>query len=86
MQMVVNADIDNGLAMCKYSLNHYWKFKYAYLAFVTCIMQIISGVFVAFVNYAVILQSKSVLDLAKDFAALSIIANFDNIFANESQT
>ena len=41
--------------------------------------------FVAFVNYAVILQSKSVLDLAKDFAALMIIADFDNIFAKSSK-
>ena len=39
----------------------------------------------ALVNYAVILQSKEVLDLAKDFAALMIIADFDNIFAKSSK-
>ena len=57
MQMTVNSEIENGMAMIKYSLNHYWKFKYGYLAFLAGWMQVFSGVFVAFVNYAVILQS-----------------------------
>ena len=55
--MTVNSEIENGMAMIKYSLNHYWKFKYGYLAFLAGWMQVFSGVFVAFVNYAVILQS-----------------------------
>lgn len=37
------------------------------------------------INYAVILQSRNVLDLAKDFVALMIIAEFDNMFAKYSE-
>jgi len=37
------------------------------------------------INYAVILQSRTVLDLAKDFVALMIISEFDNMFAKYSE-
>lgn len=37
------------------------------------------------INYAVILQSRNVLELAKDFVALMIIAEFDNMFAKYSE-
>lgn len=33
MQQVVNREIQNGMDIIKYSLNHYWKFKFRYLAF-----------------------------------------------------
>jgi hypothetical protein len=32
MQMNLNASIESGMKMMKYSLNHYWKFKYPELA------------------------------------------------------
>lgn len=32
MQMNLNASIDSGMKMMKYSLNHYWKFKHFELA------------------------------------------------------
>ena len=32
MQMNLNASIDGGMKMMKYSVNHYWKFKFFTLA------------------------------------------------------
>jgi len=84
MQMQLNGPIENGMLMMKYSLNHYWKFRYVSLAFSAGFLQVTSCLFIAFINYAVILQSNSVQDLAKDFVALMIIAQFDDMFANYS--
>ena len=67
--------------MMKYALNHSWKFKYPSIAFLTGFLQIVSHVFTGSICYVVIIQSESVLDLAKDFTALIIIAEFDNQFA-----
>ena len=38
-------------------------------------------VLISLINYSVIAASESVLDVAKDFTALMIIAEFDDIFA-----
>jgi hypothetical protein len=84
MQMQLNGPIENGMIMMKYALNHYWKFKYVTLAFTAGFLQVTSCLFIAFINYAVILQSNSIQDLAKDFVALMIIAQFDDMFANYS--
>ena len=37
-------------------------------------------VLISLINYAVIATSETVLDVAKDFTALIIIAEFDDIF------
>ena len=37
--------------------------------------------FITLVNYAVVVKSSDVLELAKDYTALLVIANFDNLFA-----
>ena len=71
--------------MMKYSVNHFWKFKYVELAFLSGFLQVIACFFIGLVNYAVILQSDDVKDLAKDFVALMIIAEFDNMFATYSE-
>ena len=33
MQMIINQEVKNGLQKMKYSVNHYWKFKYEGLAY-----------------------------------------------------
>jgi len=73
------------MKMMKYSVNHYWKFKYFHLAFAAGFFQVVSCFFIGLINYSVILQSRDVKDLAKDFVALMIIADFDNMFAKYSE-
>ena len=72
----------NGLKIVKYALNHYWKFKGPKSAIAAGLMQFAATLFTSFVNYAVIVQSGTVMDLAKDFTALLVISQFDNWFAD----
>ena len=85
MQMSVNLDMQNGLTMVKYALNHYWKFKGPKSAVAAGLMQFAASLFTSLVNYAVIVQSGTVMDLAKDFTALLVISQFDNWFASSSR-
>ena len=74
MQMQINSEIYNGMEMMKYSLNHFWKFRRPKTAFMAGLLQVTVSIFITLINYFVILQSENVLDLAKDFTALMIIA------------
>ena len=74
----------NGVNMMKYSLNHFWKFKSPMEAYMSGLLQVSVAALITLINYFVILQSEHVLDLAKDFIALMIIADFDNAFAQAS--
>ena len=51
------------------------------MAFATGFLQVSAIVGISIINYSVIANSNSVLDIAKDFTALMIIAEFDDIFA-----
>merc|ERR1712151_100617 len=75
-----NNQVENGMSMMKYAVNHHWKFEYTFLAFGAGLLQVISCIFIAMVNYAVIIQSQDINDLSKDFTALMVIAYFDDIF------
>jgi len=70
----------------KYSLNHYWKFKNLSLAFLAGWLQVSSCFVIAIVNYVVILESYDILELAKDFVALIVIAQIDDMFAQNLAT
>ena len=64
----------------KYSVNHSWKFDNYKLAFLPGFLQIIAMITITLINFLVIMISGEILDIAKDFTALMIIADFDNIF------
>ena len=85
LQMIINSEVENGLKIMKYQVNHYWKFKNGGLAYSAGLLQVFSAVLIAIINYAVITVSDNVLDLAKDFTALIIIAEIDNQFAEQSK-
>ena len=84
MQMTINYEAAHGLRLMKYTLNHEWKFKYPYTAFMSGFLQVASTVITATVCYFVIIASPDILELAKDFTALMIIIEFDNYFAMTS--
>ena len=64
----------------KYSVNHYWKFDNYKLAFLPGYLQVVAMMTITLINFFVIMISPNILDIAKDFTALMIIADFDNIF------
>ena len=74
MQMDLNGEMYNGMAIMKYATNHSWKFRNYKSAFVAGFLQASSAMIITLVNYAVILQSDNALDLAKDYTALMVIA------------
>ena len=86
MHVVVSSEIQNGLKMMKYSSNHWWKFQNPRLAWLSGFLQVTAMIFVAIINYIVITISYNVLDVAKDFTALLIIAEFDDQLATLTDT
>ena len=85
MHVTINGEILNGLRMMKYAINHPWKFKYHRTAVITGFLQFTAMFLIAMANYMVITISEAVIDIAKDFTALLIIADFDDIFSTASQ-
>ena len=61
----------------KYVTNHHWKFNGKTAAFLSGFMQVTAMVCIALVNYAVITIAPTMMDLAKDFTALTVISMFD---------
>ena len=80
MHIQMNNEIFNGLKMIKYSVNHPWKFKQEQIAFLAGLLQVVVMILITIINYFVIAVSGTVIDVAKDFTALLIIADFDDIF------
>lgn len=70
--------------MMKYSVNHYWKFSNYNTAFLAGLLQVLAMLLITVINYAVITIEKSVIDVAKDFTALYVVAEFDNYFSFSS--
>ena len=86
MHVVVSEEIQNGLSMMKYSANHWWKFSSPRLAWMSGLLQLTAMTCIAVINYFVITISDNVLDLAKDFTALMVIADFDDFMGKPSET
>lgn len=70
------------MKMMKYAANHWWKFKHHRVAFTVGFLQTTALWLITMVNYFVVMISGSVIDVMKDFTALLIIAEFDNIFGS----
>lgn len=76
-----SGEIQNGLKIMKHSVNHYWKFSNYNTAFLAGFFQVTAMVLITLINYSVITIESTVIDVAKDFTALYIVAEFDNKFS-----
>ena len=83
--MDLNHEMYNGLLIMKYATNHSWKFRKYKSAFTAGFLQATSAIIITLVNFAVILQAENALDLAKDYTALMVIANFDDFYYQASR-
>ena len=81
MHVIVSGEIANGLKIMKYAANHWWKFSNPRLAWLAGFLQCVALFLIAIINYLVVTISDNVLDVAKDFTALLIIADFDDILS-----
>ena len=84
MHIMTNEEMKNGMRMMKYAANHWWKFKYHRIAFLSGLFQFTALFVIALCNYLVITISTTTIDIAKDFTALLIIADFDEIFGKRA--
>ena len=84
MHVLIDNEIKNGLTMMKYAINHHWKFRFHRVAVLIGFLQFSAMFLIALANYMVITISASVIDVAKDFTALIIISEFDDIFSKSS--
>ena len=81
MHIAMMTELKEGLSKMKYCLNHHWRFELLTIAFFVGFFQAWMVVFVTLLNYYVIIgDSFSVIDVTKDFIAMMIIADFDNMF------
>ena len=82
MHMSCSYKIDYALKMMKYLTNHEWKFKRPAFLFLSCLAEVTALVFIALTNYIVITESPDIMELAKDFTALTIISEIGQILAS----
>ena len=82
MHIYVLDEIQNGMTMMKYSMNHWWKFKYPGYAYLTGLLQTSAMYVIAFANLFVVMVSPDILEVVKDLMALTIISEIDDIFAS----
>ena len=68
--------------MMKYITNHEWKFISPKTAYLACLAEVVSVVFIALTNYVVIAEAPDIMELAKDFTALTIISEIGQIVTN----
>lgn len=84
MHVAMITEMKEGMSKMKYALNHFWRFTNYKTAFMAGLLQTITIVLISILNYYVIIaKSFDAIDIAKDFIALMVISEFDNIFYEE---
>ena len=84
MHIATLTELKEAIDKIKYSTNHCWKFRNRSVAFFSGFLQATSIVLVTLLGYYIILvKSTSVLDIAKDYLAMMVIADFDNFLYSE---
>ena len=81
MHIYVLDEIQNGMKMMKYAMNHWWKFKYPGYAYLAGFLQCIAMYFIVILNMVVVMNSVNIIEIVKDMFALAIISEFDDFFA-----
>ena len=82
MHMGCSNKINEALRMMKYVTNHQWKFISPNIAYFASVAEVIAIVFIALTNYVVITETSDIMELAKDFTALTIISEIGQIVTN----
>ena len=79
MHIAMMRELEQGLQKIKFSLNNAWRIEKRILAFMTGLLQTSVVVLVTLIGYIVIIvNSSTVIDVAKDFLTMMVIAEFDN--------
>ena len=82
IHLIMNTDNKQGHRMMKYALNHPWKFRASNVAYIIGLIQSIVSVFTEGISIAILLSTRTYIDAVKDFIALVVINDFDNMIFN----
>jgi len=80
MHISCNYEILNGMVMMKFAVNHYWKFYNYRLAYMSGLLQLVAMILITICSYLVISIETRTLEITKNFFALMIVSDFDDIF------
>lgn len=80
LHMLLSNELQQGLLMMKYAVNHPWKFINYRHAFLAGFLQMIMVVGVEMVNFLAVLDQTTFADMVMNFTALVIISEFDDFF------
>ena len=80
MHFWLQNEIEQGLKMMKFSLNHTYKFSSWTWAYFIGLSQFLMVVAVEVVNVVILCTNQNVMDIIMNFLALVIISDFDNFF------
>ena len=79
LHMIIDKDIKQGHRFMKYGLNHPWKFRAFCTTYFIGALQSGVALFAEFISIAVLLGTRSYIDAVKDFIALVVVNDFDNM-------
>lgn len=80
MHFYLQNELEQGLKMMKFSLNHQFKFSSWSWAYLIGLAQLLMVVAVEVVNVVILCTNQTVMDIVMNFLALVIISEFDNYF------
>ena len=85
LHVSLSAELQQGMKMMKYAVNHPWKFVDYRLAYSIGLMQTAVVITVEVVNFVALITNDTVLDIVMNFLALVVIAEFDDFFYSASK-
>lgn len=80
LHMQLSSELQQGMLMMKYSVNHEWKFQDYKVAFLCGFLQAFNTITVEMVNFVALLTNFTIIDVIMNFLALVVIAEFDEYF------
>ena len=80
LQLSLTRELQEGMLKMKYCLNHPYKFSFQMPAFFAGFFQATALILVTLLNYYLILEAASELDVVMNFLALEVVANIDDMF------
>ena len=81
LHMVLQAELEKGVASMKFALNHSYRFGDMWLqAFLAGWMQATASILIEIVNLLIILEKHKAEDIVAGFMKIAILAQFDNFF------
>ena len=80
LHLIIDKEYRQGLKLMKYALNHPWKFRRWYVAFLAGLIQFCMAMLQEYISILVILSTTTYIDAVKDFTALNVLNDFNSFF------